>query len=68
MAIQFARYLPRIGGRVVLCCARPLIPLLGQLHGVDVVAQDAAMPPYDCWIDDQSEFAAPCSAHAAGRG
>jgi tetratricopeptide (TPR) repeat protein len=52
--IQFARYLPRIGGRVVLCCARPLIPLLGQLHGVDVVAQDAAMPPYDCWIDQMS--------------
>lgn len=52
--IQFARYLPRIGGHVVLCCDRPLMPLLGQLRGVDVVAKDAAIADYDCWIDQMS--------------
>jgi hypothetical protein len=52
--IQFARYLPRIGSHVVLCCDRPLVPLLGQLHSVDVVAKDAAIPAYDCWIDQMS--------------
>lgn len=52
--IQFARYLPRIGSRVVLCCDRPLVPLLGQLHGVDVLAKDAPIPAYDCWIDQMS--------------
>ena len=52
--IQFARYLPRIGSHVVLCCDRPLVPLLAQLHGVDVVAKDAAIPAYDCWIDQMS--------------
>ncbi|HTI82644.1 MAG TPA: tetratricopeptide repeat protein [Acetobacteraceae bacterium] len=52
--IQFARYLPRIGRHVVLCCDRPLIPLLGQLRGVDVVAKDAAIGAYDCWIDQMS--------------
>ena len=52
--IQFARYLPRIGGRVVLACERPVIPLLAQLHGVEVVPKDAAFPAYDCWIDQMS--------------
>lgn len=52
--IQFARYLPRIGGHVVLACERPVAPLLAQLPGVDVVSKDAALPAYDCWIDQMS--------------
>ncbi len=38
--IQFARYLPLIavrGGRAVLACERPLIPLLAGMAGVGVV-------------------------------
>ncbi len=51
-AIQFARYLPLLvarGARVVLACAAPLRRLLA-LPGVTVVAQDAALPPHDCWV------------------
>ena len=52
--IQFARYLPLIGGSVVLACERPVVPLLAQLRGVDVVPKEAALPAYDCWIDQMS--------------
>jgi hypothetical protein len=55
--IQFARYLPLIaarGGRAVLACERPLIPLLASLPGVDVVPKDAPLPRYDAWIDQMS--------------
>ena len=54
--IQFARYLPMIvarGGQAVLACERPLIPLLATL-GVAVVPKDAALPPYDAWLDQMS--------------
>jgi Flp pilus assembly protein TadD len=55
--IQFARYLPLIaarGGRAVLACERPLLPLLQTLPGVLVVAKDATLPRYDAWIDQMS--------------
>ena len=55
--IQFARYLPLIaarGGRPVLACEQPLIPLLASLPDATVVAKDAALPRYDCWIDQMS--------------
>jgi tetratricopeptide (TPR) repeat protein len=55
--IQFARYLPLIvarGGRAVLACERPLLPLLATLPGVLVVAKDAPLPRYDAWIDQMS--------------
>jgi tetratricopeptide (TPR) repeat protein len=55
--IQFARYLPLIvarGGRVVLACERPLIPLLAQLPGVSVVPKNTPLPRFDCWIDQMS--------------
>jgi len=48
--IQFARYLPLIvarGGRAVLACERPLLPLLGALPGACVMATDAT-PPGGC--------------------
>ncbi len=54
--IQFARYLPLIaalGGHAVLACERPLIPLLAGI-GATVVPKDAALPAYDCWIDQMS--------------
>ena len=55
--IQFARYLPLIaarGGRAVLACERPLLPLLANLPGVQVVAKDEPLPRYDAWIDQMS--------------
>ena len=55
--IQFARYLPLIaerGGHPILACERPLLPLLAQLPGCAAVAKDAALPPYDLWIDQMS--------------
>ena len=52
--IQFARYLPLIGGHAVLACERSLIPLLSQLPGVAVVPKDGTLPRYDCWIDQMS--------------
>jgi tetratricopeptide (TPR) repeat protein len=54
--IQFARYLPLIAarGRAVLACERPLLPLLGTLSDVHVVAKDAKLPHYDAWIDQMS--------------
>ncbi|MCW3476014.1 tetratricopeptide repeat protein [Limobrevibacterium gyesilva] len=57
-AIQFARYLPLLaaqGAVVLLACAPPLIALLQTLPGVAaVVAKDAALPPYDLWVDQMS--------------
>jgi tetratricopeptide (TPR) repeat protein len=55
--IQFARYLPLIvarGGKAVLACERPLLPLLATLQGAVVVAKDAPLPRYDAWIDQMS--------------
>jgi hypothetical protein len=55
--IQFARYLPLIaarGARVILACDGRLVRLLGTLPGVIAVPVDAAMPPYDAWIDQMS--------------
>ncbi len=56
-AIQFARYLPeirRLGGRPVLACAPPLIPLFDRVEGVRVVPAALPPPPYDAWIDQMS--------------
>ncbi len=55
--IQFARYLPLIaarGGRPVLACEQKLIPFLTGMSGVAIVAKNAPLPPYDCWIDQMS--------------
>jgi Flp pilus assembly protein TadD len=55
--IQFARYLPLIavrGGRAVLACERPLIPLLAGMADVAVVPKSIRLPPYDCWLDQMS--------------
>jgi hypothetical protein len=55
--IQFARYLRMIaarGGMPVLACEPPLLPLLGTLAGVLVVAKDAPLPAFDAWIDQMS--------------
>lgn len=55
--IQFARYLPLIaarGGHPVLACEQTLIPLLTCMPGVTIVAKNAPLPHYDCWIDQMS--------------
>ena len=55
--IQFARYLPLIasrGGRAVLACERPLLPLLATLPDVQVISKDTKLPRYDAWIDQMS--------------
>ena len=55
--IQFARYLPLIaerGARVVLACDARLVALLDTLPGVAAVPVEAALPPYDAWIDQMS--------------
>jgi tetratricopeptide (TPR) repeat protein len=55
--IQFARYLPLLaasGAKIVLACDRPLLPLLSSLPSVTVVAKDAPLPAYDCWLDQMS--------------
>ncbi|MBW8884261.1 MAG: glycosyltransferase family protein, partial [Planctomycetia bacterium] len=54
-SIQFVRYLPAIKtrhiGRVILACEPPLLPLLTDVGGADVlVPQDRPRPPFDCWI------------------
>ena len=53
--IQFARYLPLIAthGQPILACEQPLLPLLATLPAT-VVAKDAPLPRYDCWIDQMS--------------
>jgi len=53
--IQFARFLPLIAahGHAILACEPPLIPLLATLPAT-VVAKDAPLPGYDCWIDQMS--------------
>jgi Flp pilus assembly protein TadD len=56
-AIQFARYLPSIrasGGSPILLCAPALVPLIGSMPGVEAVTTEAALPPYDQWIDQAS--------------
>lgn len=54
--IQMARYLPELAaraGRVVLLCARPLIPLL-QTLSIDMIDRDQPMPDCDIWVDQMS--------------
>jgi hypothetical protein len=49
-SVQFARYLPLLGGRgadVVLVCPRPLVRLFGSLPGVCVVAEGDPPPRAD---------------------
>ena len=56
-AIQFARYLPQIhaaGGHPVLLCSPALVPLLGSMAGVQVVAPEQTMPAYDMCVDQAS--------------
>jgi tetratricopeptide (TPR) repeat protein len=55
--IQFARYLPDIadrGGRAIFACDRALVGLFQPMSGVQVVAKDQKLPPYDAWIDQMS--------------
>ena len=52
-SVQFARYLPLLGGRgadVVLVCPRPLVRLFGSLPGVCVVAEGDPPPRADVSI------------------
>jgi Flp pilus assembly protein TadD len=50
-SIQFARYLPMVaarGGRVLLECPAPLVPLLdGQVAAERVIAKGAPLPDFD---------------------
>ena len=51
--IQFARYLPLLGGRgarVVLACPPPLTRLLGRIPGVRAVAETDAVPFADARV------------------
>ncbi|MDR3735598.1 MAG: tetratricopeptide repeat protein [Acidobacteriaceae bacterium] len=52
--LQFIRYAPRLAasdGRIALSVQAPLIPLLTNLPGCDVVVDMAgALPPFDCWL------------------
>jgi len=61
--IQFARYLPLLaarGAKVVLACDAPLVPLMAAqpaslMSGLEaVVARGAALPAYDCWVNQMS--------------
>ncbi len=56
--IQLSRFLPVIaerGARVVLACAKPLIPLLSTIPGLAAAADKSApLPGYDVWIDQMS--------------
>ncbi len=61
--IQFARYLPLLaarGAKVVLACDAALVPLMSAqpaslMPGLEaVVARGAALPPYDCWVNQMS--------------
>ena len=54
--IQFARYLPllaRRGAQVILQCAASLVPLLGDMPGIQACAH-GARPEYDVWVDQMS--------------
>jgi tetratricopeptide (TPR) repeat protein len=50
--LQLARYAPLVrqrGGRVLIRCQAPLVPLLGSLAGADgVVSRAEPLPPFDC--------------------
>lgn len=55
--IQFARYLPLIaaaGGRPVMVCPPPLVPLMRSIPGVAAVAASDRLPAYDAWVDQIS--------------
>jgi len=52
--IQFVRYASEIKrlhqGQVIVACEPPLVPLLRQAPGIDVlIAQDQPRPPFDVW-------------------
>jgi Flp pilus assembly protein TadD len=50
-AVQFARYAPLVqakGGRVVLECPDPLLPLFRTLPGVDELVPEGSQRPHDC--------------------
>ncbi len=51
--IQFARFLPHIaGGRVILACAAPLVPLLRPLG--ETVPRDMPLPAHDLFVFQMS--------------
>jgi hypothetical protein len=41
------------GGRPILACEPPLVPLLATT-GAEIVPKDGGLPRYDCWIDQMS--------------
>ncbi len=52
--LQFVRYAPLVrqrGGRVLLHCQPPLVPLLTGVDGVDgIILRGQPMPPFDCYV------------------
>ena len=55
--IQFSRFLASItaaGGRPVLACEDPLVPLFAAQPGMTVVSKTGLVPRYDAWIDQMS--------------
>jgi tetratricopeptide (TPR) repeat protein len=55
--IQFSRYLALIearGGRPILACEPPLVPLFAAQPGINTVSKMDPMPQYDAWIDQMS--------------
>ncbi|MFL5255509.1 MAG: tetratricopeptide repeat protein [Rhodopila sp.] len=52
--IQCARYLPLIrdaGGRPVLACAAPLLPLIRSMAGIQAIPADGPLPVHDAYVD-----------------
>jgi hypothetical protein len=55
--VQFARYLPLLGGRranVVVACPPPLLRLFGRMPGVRAIAEGDAPPPLDAQVSISS--------------
>jgi Flp pilus assembly protein TadD len=48
--VRFARHLKRQGAQVIVCCQKPLKPLLSRCAGIDeLVAAGEPLPPFDFW-------------------
>jgi tetratricopeptide (TPR) repeat protein len=49
-SIQFLRYVPLVvarGGKVIVEIQKPLMPLAARMAGIDLIARDEALPPFD---------------------